>query len=528
MADTTIAASRMTHRQTLEALSGLLMGMFVAILSSTIVTNALPQIISDLNGSQVGYTWVVTAALLAVTVSTPIWGKLSALYSKKLLVQLGLIIFVTGSALAGLAQNTGFLIACRAIQGIGAGALTALVQVVIAAMIPPRERGRYSGYIGAVFGIATVGGPLIGGVIVDTPALGWRWCFYVAVPFAIASFILLQKTLHLPVVKRENVKIDFAGATLITGGVSSLLIWVSLAGHSFAWASGWTVFLVALGVVLLIAAVAVENKAAEPVIPLRLFRNRTVTLAILASISVGVAMFGATVFLNQYFQLSRGSSPTLSGIQTIPLIFGLIAATTISGRLITKTGQWKRFLLLGGILMIIGFATLSTMTRTTPYGLLAVYMFLTGAGVGMLMQNLVLAAQNTLSIRDLGTGSSAVAFFRSLGGAVGVSTLGAVFAHRVAHYVAEATPESADQISASAVFDLSKLEPGARLIFENANGNAVGDLFLVALPFAIVAFIIVLFIKEVPLRTDNDVIVGEVERAAETAAPTGTAVNPVN
>jgi len=265
----------MTHRQILEAMSGLLLGMFVAILSSTVVSTSLPRIVSDLGGTQSGYTWVVTSTLLALTVSTPIWGKLADLFDRKVLVQTGLIIFVVGSLLAGLSTSMGWLIACRAIQGIGAGGLTALVQVILSDLVSPRERGRYSGYLGAVFGVGTVAGPLLGGVITDS--IGWRWCFYVGVPFALAAFVVLQKTLDLPRRRRE-VKLDYAGATLIAGGASALLIWVSLAGQQFDWLSWQTFALVGLGVALVSAAIAVERRVSEPLIPLNLFERRTVEI----------------------------------------------------------------------------------------------------------------------------------------------------------------------------------------------------------------------------------------------------------
>jgi EmrB/QacA subfamily drug resistance transporter len=326
----------MSHRQIMEALSGLLLGLFVAILSSTVVSNALPTIVADLDGSESGYTWVVTATLLATTVSTPIWGKLSDLFSKKLLIQIALVIFAVASAVAGLSQNMGILIAMRAVQGLGAGGLSALVQVIMAAMISPRERGRYSGYLGAVFALGTVTGPLIGGAL--TEHLSWHWCFYVGIPFALAAILVLQKTLHLPVIKHAHVRIDYLGALLLTAGVSALLVWVSLAGQQFAWGSWQTAALVGGGVVLLALMVLVESRASEPIIPLRFFRNRTVVLAALASLFVGLAMFGGTVFLAQYFQLARGASPTESGIRTLPLILGLFLSSTISGQFLSRTG----------------------------------------------------------------------------------------------------------------------------------------------------------------------------------------------
>src|SRR4051794_39317240 len=287
----------MNHRQILEAMSGLLLGMFVAILSSTVVSTSLPRIVSDLGGSQSGYTWVVTSTLLALTVSTPIWGKLADLFDRKVLVQTGLVIFVFGSILAGLSTSMGWLIACRAIQGIGAGGLTALVQVILSDLVSPRERGRYAGYLGAVFGVGTVAGPLLGGVVTDS--FGWRWCFYIGIPFALAALVVLQHTLHLPRRRRE-VSIDYLGALLIALGTSSLLVWVSLAGQQYDWLSWQTAALVTGGVALLIGAVAVERRAREPLVPLNLFSQRTVVLAVIAGVAVGIALFGTTVFLSQY------------------------------------------------------------------------------------------------------------------------------------------------------------------------------------------------------------------------------------
>ncbi|MFL5518015.1 MAG: MFS transporter, partial [Gemmatimonadales bacterium] len=298
----------MSRRETLEALSGLLLALFVGLLSSTIVSNALPTITAKFAGTQSQYTWVVTASLLAATAATPIWGKLSDLYSKKLLVQLAIVVFVAGSALSGLSQSMSMLIGFRVIQGIGMGGLQSLAQVVIGALIPPRERGKYSGYLGAVMAVATVGGPLLGGVIVDTSWLGWRWTFYVCVPVALVALVLLQKTLHLPTLRRK-VSIDWLGATLITAAVSDLLIWVTFAGNQFDWISWQTAAMAGGGVLALLLTVVVESRVPEPIIPLPILRDRTTALAIIASIAVGVAMFGASVFFGQYFQIARGWSP---------------------------------------------------------------------------------------------------------------------------------------------------------------------------------------------------------------------------
>ncbi|MFW3473535.1 MFS transporter [Streptomyces microflavus] len=523
----------MTHRQIMEALTGLLLGMFVAILSSTVVSNALPEIISDLGGGQSAYTWVVTASLLSMTATTPLWGKLSDLFSKKLLVQIALVIYVLGSVVAGLSTSSGMLIACRVVQGIGVGGLSALAQIVMAAMIAPRERGRYSGYLGAVFAVATVGGPLLGGVITDTSWMGWRWCFYVGVPFAIIALIVLQKTLKLPVVKREGVKVDWTGAFFISAAVSLLLVWVTFAGDKYDWLSWQTYVMVAGSVLLGLIFVLTESRAKEPIIPLRLFRNRTITLASIASLFVGIAMFAGTVFFSQYFQLARGKSPTMSGVMTIPMITGLFLSSTISGQVITKTGRWKAWLVSGGFLVTAGLGLLGTIRYDTEYWHVAVYMFVMGLGIGMMMQNLVLATQNQVAPEDLGSASSVVTFFRSLGGAIGVSALGAVLGNRVSQYVkdglADLGPEGAKLghggTGGGGIPDLDKLPEPFRLVMEAAYGHGVGDVFLYAAPCALVAFIVTLFIKEVALKTSagND-SQSNTQETAPVAAPVAAPV----
>ncbi|MDN3297481.1 MFS transporter [Streptomyces ficellus] len=498
----------MTHRQIMEALSGLLLGMFVAILSSTIVSNALPEIISDLGGGQSAYTWVVTASLLSMTATTPLWGKLSDLFSKKLLVQISLIIYVLGSVVAGLSQNAGMLIACRVVQGIGVGGLSALAQIVMAAMISPRERGRYSGYLGATFAVATVGGPLLGGVITDTDWLGWRWCFYVGVPFAVIALIVLQKTLKLPVVKRQ-VKVDWSGAFFISAAVSLLLVWVTFAGDKYDWASWQTYTMVGGSVVLGALFLLVESRASEPIIPLRLFRNRTIALASLASLFVGVAMFAGTVFFSQYFQLARDKSPTMSGVMTIPMIGGLFLSSTVSGWVITKTGRWKAWLVVGGVLLTAGLGLLGTIRYDTEFWHIAVFMAVMGLGLGMMMQNLVLCTQNQVDAADLGAASSVVTFFRSLGGAIGVSALGAVMANRVTHYVQDGLADLGPRGAAlghggtgnGGIPDLDALPAPFRTVMETAYGHGVADIFLYAAPFALIAFLVTLFIKEVTLKS---------------------------
>ncbi|MFE7121883.1 MFS transporter, partial [Streptomyces sp. NPDC057654] len=396
------------------------------------------------------------------------------------------------------------------VQGIGVGGLSALAQIVMAAMISPRERGRYSGYLGATFAVATVGGPLLGGVITDTSWLGWRWCFYVGVPFAIIALIVLQKTLKLPVLKRD-VKVDWFGAFFVAASVTLLLIWVTLAGKNYDWLSWQTFVMVGGAIVLALLFVYIESKAKEPIIPLRLFRNKTIVLTSLASLFVGISMFTGTVFFSQYFQLARGKTPTMSGVMTIPMIAGLFVASTVSGQVITKTGRWKYWLVSGGVLLTAGLGLLGTMRYDTPYWHLAIYMALMGLGIGMMMQNLVLATQNQVAPQDLGSASSVVTFFRSLGGAVGVSALGAVLGTRVTHYVQEGVAELGPKGAAlghggtggGGIPDLSQLPAPFRTIMESAYGHGVGDVFLYAAPCALLAFILTLFVKEVALRSKS-------------------------
>jgi EmrB/QacA subfamily drug resistance transporter len=511
----------MTRRETYEALSGLLLGMFVAFLSSTIVSNALPTIIRDLEGSQDQYTWVVTATLLTSTASTPIWGKLADLFSKKRLTQTALVVFTVGSLLAGFSQSVGTLIVWRAVQGLGLGGLQALVVIVIAAMISPRERGRYTGPIAAVMSLATVAGPLLGGLIVDTSWLGWRWCFFVGAPLAVVALVLIQRTLHLPVVRRQ-VSIDYLGAALLAAGVCDLLIWITLAGNDFAWASGTSFTLAGIGVVLLALAVVVEMRVAEPIIPLRLFRDRTTTLATLGSIAVGVAMFGGAVFLGQYFQIARGYSPTAAGLLSLPMVAGSMVSATVSGQLISRTGRWKVYLVVGAVLLTAGFGLLATTDHETSMVLIGVYLLVLGLGLGMTMQNLVLAVQNTVAVTDLGAASSTVSFFRSLGGTVGVSVLGAILASRVTDLTARGLAEAGIDVGQGGgsgaevgIGQLNSVPPEVGSIIAAAYGDATATIFLVAAVLAALSVLAVVLIREVPLRTES----GEQQRRSAEGAP---------
>lgn len=507
----------MTHRQVLESLSGLLMGLFVAVLASTVVSTSLPKIISDLKGDQTAYTWVVVSTLLATTVSTPIWGKFADLFNRKLLVQVSLVIFVVGSALAGFSENTDTLIVFRVIQGLGAGGLLSLVQVIISDIISPRDRGRYVGLLGAVIAVGTAGGPLLGGLITDS--IGWRWNFYVSVPFAIVALLLIQRTLRLPKRPSRRVSIDYAGALLIAAGVSLLLIWVSLAGNQFEWNSliSWGM---AVGAgLLLVAAVIVEIKVKEPILPMALFKDRTFTLVVVASLTVGVALFSSSVFLSQYWQLSRGANPTQSGLLSLPQVIGSLVASTLIGVLISRSGKWKRWMVIGASLLTVGLALMSTIRLDTEIVFVSIYLALMGLGLGMVMQNLVLVVQNSVDVRQIGAASAAVAFFRSLGGTIGVSVLGAVLASRVATIVGEgigSISAPADELKALAtgtIPNVSELSKPVRDLVEGAYGQGIGEIFLIAAPLAFVTLLAIIFLPRAELGTKTGI-----EQLAETEA----------
>ena len=498
----------MSHRQILQALTGLLAALFTAMLSTTIVANALPTIMSDLHGTQTDFAWVVTAALLANAVSTPIWGKLADLFNKKLLVQLSIVIFVAGSVVAGFSESMPLLLTARVIQGVGMGGLTALAQAIIGSIIPPRERGRYSGYMGAVMAVATAGGPLLGGFIVDSP-LGWRWTFFICVPLAVVALILLQVTLHLEHVRRPA-RIDWLGSILLTAGVSLLLIWVSFAGKDdyYAWASWQTAAMVGGSVVLLALLVLVESKVSEPIIPLKIISERTTALAILASVAVGIAMFGSTTFLGQYFQLARGFSPTEAGLLMLPMIAGNLIGSVGSGQLITRYGKWKRFLVIGTVLVIGGTALAGIIDHETPMQLVSLFIFILGVGMGLLMQNLVLAVQNTVSVSQVGAASASIAFFRTVGGAVGVSVLGAVLSSSVSTRVSEELTKAGIPVSGgatTATLDIVDLPAPVQEIFRIAYADGTASIFRIAAVVAVVALVAVLFIKERALRRTLEV-----------------------
>lgn len=494
-------ARELTHREILEVLVGLLAGLFTAMISTTIVANALPTIIADLDGSQTQYTWVVTASLLAMTVSTPVWGKLADLVDKKVLVQVALVLFVLGSVLAGLAQDVPQLIAMRVLQGLAMGGLTSTSMAIIGSIISPRQRGRYSGYLGGTMAVATVSGPLLGGVIVDS--LGWRWCFFVCVPLAVVALVVLQRYLHVTT-RRRRVQLDLLGALLITLAASLPLLWVSFAGDAFAWLSWQTVATWVAVLALGATAVRVESRHPEPMIPLSVVTDRTTALAIVGSVSVGIAMFGGSVFLGQYFQVAGGHSPTTAGLLGMPLMLGSLLGTVASGQLITRTGRWKPFLVAGSLTLALGLGLLSLVDHTTAEAFTMVAMAIMGLGMGMLLQNYVLAVQNTVGVEKIGAASSSVMFFRSLGGTIGVSVLGAVLAAQVRADVTprlEALGVPAGGGAGGSLLDVGSLPAPVAEVVRAAYGDATGTIFAVAAAVSVISVVASLLIKEVPLRT---------------------------
>ncbi|WP_406414525.1 MFS transporter [Streptomyces halstedii] len=497
----------MDHRHVMRALSGLLIVLFVAMISSTVVSVALPQIIGSLNGTQSQYTWVVTATLLASTASTPIWGKLADLFSKKLLLQISIGLFVISSIACGFAQSTGQLIAFRVIQGLGMGALQVLVQVIIAAMISPKERGRYNGYLGGVMAVATVGGPLLGGFITDTSWLGWRWCFFVAVPFTLVAFVMLTRTLHLTEIRRPEVRVDYLGASLIAAGVSLLLLWVTFVDNNFDWISWQTGVMVGGSVLILALAVLVESRVKEPVVPLHVVRRRDPALAIVASLSVGMAMFGGAVFLGQYFQIGRGNTPTEAGLLTIPLMLGVLVSSTVAGRLVSKTGKVKPYIITGVVVLTLGFLGLSTIDHETSLVIVSLGMLAVGIGVGMSMQNLVLVLQNTVPLSELGAASGAITFFRSLGGTIGVSVLGAVLANQVGTKITAGLRELGVDPAASSggsTLNIAAMPPEIQEVVRAAYGDATGHIFLISAGIAVIGVVASLFLTPTKLRDSVD------------------------
>jgi EmrB/QacA subfamily drug resistance transporter len=522
----------LSHREILVVMSGLMLGMLVAALGQTVVATALPTIVGELGG-QDQLAWVVSATLLTSTASTPLWGKLSDLYGRRPLFQAAIVVFLVGSVLCGLSQSMGQLIGFRAVQGLGIGGLMALSQAIIGDVVSPRERGRYQGYMGSVFGVASVGGPLIGGFLVDGP--GWRWTFYVGVPIGIAAFVVTNRVLRMPFTRRDH-QVDYLGAALIVGGVSLLLLMLSLAGKEFEWGSAEAVGMGIGSVVLLGLAVVQERRAAEPIIPPRLFSVPTFRITSLAGFIVGVAMFGAIVYLPQYLQIVKGQSPTRSGLLTIPLMVGLMSMSIGSGRIITRTGRYKIFPVVGLLVVAAGLGLFSLLDVDTSLPVAGVYMVVLGAGLGMVMQVLVLAVQNAVDHRDLGTATSAATFFRSMGGALGVAVFGALLSNRLGHHIpSRLSAAGVDVATGGGTSDLlgtpdaiAALPGPIRDAVLGGFADSLSDLYTIAIPIALLGFIVVLFLPEVPLRTSVRSMEPVVTDGEALGAAFETAFNPDN
>ena len=418
----------LSRRSILLIIGALMLGMFLAALDQTIVATALPTIVGDLHGAS-HLSWVITAYLLATTVSTPLWGKLGDQYGRKRLFQSAIAIFVAGSAIAGLSQTMLELIAFRAVQGLGAGGLIIGAQAIIGDVVSPRQRGRYQGLFGAVFGVATVLGPLLGGFFVDY--LSWRWVFYVNLPIGVVALLVTSAQLPSHHRKVHHV-IDYAGTILLGLGTTALVLFTSLGGTTFAWTSAPILAMAAAGVMLTVMFLFAERRAAEPVLPLGLFANRVFSTAGAIGFVLGFAMFGALTFLPIFFQDARGLSPTKSGLQLLPLVGGLLLASVSSGRLVSRWGRYKVFPVVGTLLMVVGLYLLSTISLTTGALTIAGYLFVFGVGLGLVLQILVVAAQNAVPHEQLGTATSGVTFFRSIGGSFGTAVFGAIFANLLA------------------------------------------------------------------------------------------------
>jgi EmrB/QacA subfamily drug resistance transporter len=489
----------------------LLLVLLLASLDQTIVSTALPTIVGDLGGVS-KLSWVVTAYLLSSTVVGPLYGKLGDLYGRKVLLQTAIVIFLVGSALCGISQNMTELIVFRAIQGLGGGGLFVITIAVVGDIIPPRDRGRYQGYFGGVFGVSTVIGPLLGGFFVDN--LSWRWIFYVNVPIGLVALAVIATAFQA---RSDQVRhtIDYAGAVLLAGGLSAIVLFTSLGGTTYPWGSPQLIALVVGGVVLLAAFVLVEARAAEPILPLDLFRNRVFAVTSAVGFIVGLALFGAITYLPLYLQDVKGHSPTTSGLLITPMMAGLLITSIGSGQLISRFGRYRPFPIVGTAIMAVGLALLSRLRVDTTTLVTGAYMLVLGLGLGLVIQVLVLAAQNSVDYKDLGVASSGSTLFRQVGGSIGVAIFGAIFANRLAHDLAARLPAGARVPASPNPEALKRLPPAAHTAYVTAITDALQPVFLAAAGAAVLAFLLTWLLREVPLRTTTQAPdVGEGFKAA--------------
>lgn len=487
----------LAHRDILIVMVGLMSGLFLAALDQSIVGVALPTIVSDLGGLD-HLSWVVTAYLLTSTASTPLWGKISDLYGRRPMFQIAIVVFLAGSLAAGLSGSMSALIAARALQGLGAGGLMALSMATIGDIVPPRERGKYMGLFGAVFGVSSVAGPLLGGWLTD--GAGWRWIFLINLPIGLLSLAVTSYALRIATVRREH-RIDWLGAMLVVGAASLVLLYTSWAGTQYGWGAWQSLTLLGLGLLLAAAFVLVEVRADEPIIPMRLFTNPVFRTSAAYSAVMGMAMFGAIVFLPMYMQVVRGMTPTESGLAMLPMVLGILSTSVGSGLGITRTGRYRVFPIAGAGVLLLGLGLLTQLAVATPYWQLGLAMLITGAGLGFSMQTVVTAVQNSVSAHDMGSATSAMTFFRSMGGALGTAIFGAVLSSRLAHHMALALPGSPGGADVGTVDAIAGLPPAMKEPVLQAFTNAMDDVFLVAIPFVVVAFIVSFFIPELELQS---------------------------